>query len=140
MASMPGELRKRSSSLDLLHVPAPTRANRPQSVAVDPSLARPANASNGEAFGSMEDGINLLSYRKIGNVRSLTSNERWHSDTNLALNPDQEGSKLTVDKTEMDIDDENEITIHWDIKETVSAKDWIGLYKVGKDLSDSLLP
>jgi len=65
---------------------------------------------------------------------SILGNNRWHSDTNIALNPEQDSSSLTVDKTEYDLHNGSGLLIHWDIKENVSAKDWIGLYKLGEYL------
>lgn len=125
------ELRQRASSLDNLNSAPALSSCRPQSIGCDPALSRPLHGYD-ELSGSNEDGVNLLGYRRVGTMRSLTSNERWHSDTNIASNPDQERSKLAVDKTELDIDIDHYITIVWDIKENVSAKDWIGLYQVGE--------
>lgn len=122
--------RKRSSSVDLLSVPK-SDANRPKSIACDPSQSRPLS-DTADYSSSLGDGVNLLSYRRINTLRSLTSNERWHSDTNIALDPSQEGSRISVNKSEIDINDDLALTLHWDIKENVSAKDWIGLYKAGK--------
>lgn len=122
--------RKRSSSVDLLSTPK-SNANRPQSIACDPSQSRPLSET-ADYSNSLGDGVNLISYRRISNLRSLTTNERWHSDSNIALNPHQEGSTITVNKSQIDINDDLELTLHWDIKENVSAKDWIGLYKAGE--------
>lgn len=131
MSTVAAAVRKRSSSVDLLSVPGTkSGASRPQSIACDPSLSRPL-ADTADDSSSLGDGINLLRYRRLGTLRALTSNERWHSDSNIALDPSQEGSRLSVNKSKIDINDDSEVTLHWDIKENVSAKDWIGLYRAG---------
>jgi len=94
--------------------------NRPQSIAVDGSTSHSLLAEDGDA------GVNLLSYRQM--LSRQDSITRWHSDTNITLNPEQSLSRLSVDKTEFVLHEDEGVTIYWDIKE----KDWIGLYKSGQ--------
>lgn len=118
--------RQKSSSMDNLAVPSADQISRPQSIGCDPSQARPSLLGSEDAD---RNGVHLIGYRQL----LQNNNMRWHSDTNLALNPNQTESRFTVNKTELDINDaEDGVTIHWDIKENVSAKDWIGLYKTSK--------
>lgn len=120
------ELRQKSNSLENITAARPFK--RPQSIACDPSRSRPIYVEGGG--GSKDNGINLIGYRHRLRVDSVAKNTRWHSDTNIASNPHQMESKLSVNKTALDINEDGEgVAIHWDIKENVSAKDWIGLYK-----------
>ncbi|KAF6025605.1 HECW1 [Bugula neritina] len=98
---------KKSSSVENLNNGVYVKGlgnNRPQSIAVDGST----------------------SHSLLAEMDSIT---RWHSDTNITLNPEQSLSRLSVDKTEFVLHEDEGVTIYWDIKESVSAKDWIGLYK-----------
>lgn len=122
--------RQKSSSMDNLTVPAADQKSRPQSIGCDPSQGRPMLLEAGDPD---RNGVHLIGYRQLQQHSHMGNNMRWHSDTNLALNPNQAESKLTVNKAEFDINDDSEgVTIHWDIKVNVSAKDWIGLYKTSE--------
>lgn len=131
-ASLISELHKKSNSLECLATPPSHYQTRPQSISCDPSVSRPALLDPANILESSENGVCLLSYRQ--NTQDLgSSRTRWHSDTDLASNPYHAASELSVNKVELDINDEQEsVTIHWDIKTSVSAKDWIGLYRTGK--------
>ena len=131
-ASLVVALHKKSSSLENLSVPTVNQHARPQSISCDPAASRPTLLASDDYGGSNENGVSLVGYRQIHLPHSLNSNTRWHSDTNLASNPHHSESQLTVNKTELDINnDDDNIIIHWDIKANVSAKDWIGLYRTG---------
>ena len=122
--------RQKSSSMDNLSVPLPDHRSRPQSIGCDPSQGRPMLLETGDHD---RNGVHLIGYRQLAQHSQAGNNMRWHSDTNLALNPNQTESGLAVNKTEFDINDDKEgVTIHWDIKANVSAKDWIGLYKTSE--------
>lgn len=124
--------RQKSSSMDNLAIPLAEQVSRPQSISCDPAEGRPILLESGD-HESDKNGVHLVGYRQLSQHSHLGNNMRWHSDTNLALNPNQTESRLTVNKTEFDINKSQEgVTIHWDIKENVSAKDWIGLYKTSE--------
>lgn len=133
-ASLVAELHKKSNSMENIGTLTVNHNVRPQSISCDPSVSRPAHIEAHDYGGSNENGVHLLGYRQLSASSLLSSNSRWHSDTNLASNPYHSVSQLSVNKNELDINDDNDsITIHWDIKANVSAKDWIGLYKTGRN-------
>lgn len=63
-----------------------------------------------------------------------TLRERSNSDSNLSLSSPQSWSALTVDRRECILDHSHSchIVVSWDIREDVSAQDWIALYRAGK--------
>ena len=65
-------------------------------------------------------------------LRRLNLHDRANSDTSLAHHNLQNRSSLGVDKHEYLQGSGDSVTVSWDIQETVSASDWIGLFLLGK--------
>lgn len=76
------------------------------------------------------DDLSLPTSRSCGipSVGKLTLHERSNSDSNLALWSPETRSSLTLDKDEFTLGSDSQVIVEWDIKEDVTANDWIGLF------------
>uniref|UniRef100_A0A0L8GNM0 E3 ubiquitin-protein ligase HECW1/2 N-terminal domain-containing protein n=1 Tax=Octopus bimaculoides TaxID=37653 RepID=A0A0L8GNM0_OCTBM len=76
------------------------------------------------------DDLSLPTSRSCGipSVGKLTLHERSNSDSNLALWSPETRSSLTLDKEEFTLGSDSQVIVEWDIKEDVTANDWIALF------------
>ncbi|XP_055959261.1 E3 ubiquitin-protein ligase HECW2 [Patella vulgata] len=61
--------------------------------------------------------------------------ERSNSDSTLNFMSEQSWSVLSVDKYKFTIGKDRYITVSWDVREDVGARDWIGLFPKGETVS-----
>ncbi|GAB1600875.1 E3 ubiquitin-protein ligase HECW2-like [Argonauta hians] len=87
----------------------------------------PLNTSS--EFNFVDD-LSLPTSRSCGipSVGNLTLHERSNSDSNLALWSPETRSSLTLDKEEFTLGSDSQVIVEWDIKEDVTANDWIALF------------
>ncbi|XP_038044586.1 E3 ubiquitin-protein ligase HECW1-like isoform X2 [Patiria miniata] len=106
-------------------------------MAANPGLANPGPAplAGSEAHDRLGLFATLQHIPTLRRIRRLSVHDRSNSDSNLA-HPDLQRwsmSSLMVNKHEVTLEPDTQLIVYWDIKDSVSASDWIGLYLEGEN-------
>ncbi|XP_022096771.1 E3 ubiquitin-protein ligase HECW1-like isoform X2 [Acanthaster planci] len=112
-------------------------------MAANPGLANPGPAPSvppaSAGGGAAQDRLGLFATLQqlptLRRIRRLSVHDRSSSDSNLA-HPDLQRwslSSLMVNKHEITLEPDAQLIVYWDIKDSVSASDWIGLYLEGEN-------
>lgn len=95
-----------------------------------PDIGSPAHLAHARQ-GSVGP-IFLPVHRNVAELSGLASQPRSSSDPNLARSEVPSRSSLSIDAWEYVLGSSSHVVVQWDIREPVSASDWIGLYKEGE--------
>ncbi|ESP01538.1 hypothetical protein LOTGIDRAFT_139616 [Lottia gigantea] len=90
-------------------------------------------------YSSVDDLSIPVSRKSSVSDSDLTLRERSNSDSTLNLTSEQSWSILTVDRTRFILGKDKYITVSWDVREDIGAKDWIGLFPKGETVSTKFL-
>jgi hypothetical protein len=77
--------------------------------------------------------VELLRYRSLSDISGANNLRRAQSEANVHVHDvgfDGGFSMLKLSKTRVTVGDS--LTVYWDIHESCSATDWIGLFDLGK--------
>ena len=88
-----------------------------------------AEASSSSSYGAVDD--LSLPIPQSPHLERVHIRERSNSENDLTAGSPQNLSFLDVSTRAVDLSKDPTIKVTWDIKEDVSADDWIGLYSSG---------